>query len=448
VVREDQPGDRRLVAYLLAERGERAELAALRGFVKDQLPEYMIPSAFVYLDAFPITPNGKVDRRALPAPGRAEIRDVRFLLPRDPVELQLVQLWEEVLNVRPVLIDDDFFELGGDSLIAVRLIARIRQIFQRDLPLATLFQSSTILQLGHVLRQEIDPRSLSPLVAIQPQGSLPPFFCVHAIGGEVLSYYELAQSLGLDQPVYGLQAPAPAEIGDETISLEETAARYIEAVREVRPHGPYHLAGYSYGGVVAFEMAQQLRRQGEEVAFLALLDGFSPLVARRGRTRSDVMMLAGFARELARRSGRSLDLTNESVEALPPDDAVRYILDLLLASNLLPPETDLDWVQRFLHGIKAREESLAEYQPQVYDGEVTVFSSTAVDPETAKVFIELGIDVHDPARGWDKLASRPIQIFRLPGHHETILQSPNVETLADHIRTCLMACGSELTAEV
>ena len=145
VLREDQPGDRRLVAYLLPDHGERAEPSALRGFVKDQLPEYMVPSGFVYLDVFPMTPNGKVDRRALPAPGRAETRDERFLLPRDTLELQLVQLWEEILNVRPVLIDDDFFELGGNSLIAVQLMARIRQVFQRDLPLATLFQSSTSL---------------------------------------------------------------------------------------------------------------------------------------------------------------------------------------------------------------------------------------------------------------------------------------------------------------
>jgi amino acid adenylation domain-containing protein len=447
IVREDQPGDRRLVAYLLPDEGERAETEALRRFVKDRLPDYMVPSAFVHLEAFPMTPNGKVDRRAFPAPGRAVVRDDRSLLPRDTIELQLIQVWEELLNTQPVRIDDDFFELGGDSLIAVQLIARIRQLFHRDLPLATLFQSSTILRLAHVLRQDLRDEPLSPLVAIQPQGSLPPLFCIHAIGGEVLSYYELAQCLGLDQPLYGLQAPAPAEIGDEPISLGETAARYIEAIREISPHGPYHLAGYSYGGVVAFEMAQQLRPEGEEVAFLALLDGFSPLVARRGRTRSDVMMLTGFARELARRSGQSLDLTNESVEALPPDDAVRYILDLLLASSLLPPEIDLDWVHRFLHGIKARERSLADYQPKVYDGEVTVFSSTEADPETAMVFTSLGIDIHDPVRGWDKLTSRPVRVFRLPGFHETILQSPQVEVLADYIRTCLMACASVRTED-
>jgi amino acid adenylation domain-containing protein len=447
LVREDQPGDRRLVAYLLPDHGERAEPAALRGFVKDQLPEYMVPTAFVYLEVFPMTPNGKVDRRALPAPGRAETRDERFLLPRDTVELQLVQLWEEILNVRPVLIDDDFFELGGNSLIAVQLMARIRQVFQRDLPLATLFQSSTILRLGHVLRQEMEPGSLSPLVAIQPQGSRPPLFCVHGIGGEVLSYYELARSLGLDQPVHGLQAPPPADLGAEPISLEGTAAAYVAALRSVQPQGPYHLTGYSYGAVVAFEMAQQLRHQGEEVALLALIDGFSPLVARRGRSRSDVMMLASLAREVARRSGRSLDLSNESVEKLPPDDAIRHILDLLLEASLLPPETDLDWIRRFLHGIKAREESLERYEPRVYDGEVTLFTSTEVDAETASVFTELGIDVHDPTRGWDTLTTQPLRIFPLPGHHETILQAPHVAVLADRFRDCLAAAGARRRAE-
>jgi thioesterase domain-containing protein/acyl carrier protein len=358
------------------------------------------------------------------------------------VELQLVQLWEEILNVHPVLIDDDFFELGGNSLVAVQLMARIRQVFQRDLPLAILFQSSTILKLGHVLRQEMEPGSLSPLVAIQPQGNRPPLFCVHGLGGEVLSYYELARSLGLEQPVYGLQAPPPADVGVEPISLAAAAATYIAAIRAVQAQGPYHLTGYSYGAVVAFEMAQQLRQQEEEVALIALIDGFSPLVARRGRGRSDVMMLASLAREVARRSGQSLNLTNESVEKLPPDHAIRHILDLLLESSLLPPETDLDWIHRFLNGIKAREESLEKYQPRVYDGELTLFISTELDLETARVFTGLGIDVHDPTRGWDALTTRPLKIFPLPGYHETILQAPDVEVLAEHFRGCLAAGGA------
>ncbi len=448
VVREDQPGDRRLVAYLLPADGEPVAAETLRRLVKEQLPEYMVPAAFVHLEELPLTANGKVDRQALPAPGRPAVRDERALLPRDTVELRLVQLWEELLDTRPVRIDEDFFDLGGNSLVAVQLVARIHQVFGRELPLATLFGASTILRLAHVLRQDLADLPLSPLVAIQPQGRLAPLFCVHAIGGEVLSYYELAQSLGLDQPVYGLQAPAPAEIGGQVVTLEETAARYVAAIRERSPHGPYHLAGYSYGGVVAFEMAHQLRRQGEEVALLALLDGFSPLVARRGRLRSDVMMLAALARELARRSGRAFELTNASVEAMPPDAAIRHILDRLLATSLLPPATDLDWVHRFLHGIRAREASLADYQPQVYDGDLTVFSSTEVDGETARMFLDLGIDLHDAARGWDRLASRPVRVFRLHGYHETILQAGCVETLAGHLRDCLAACAAERAAAV
>ncbi|MEP7010534.1 MAG: amino acid adenylation domain-containing protein [Acidobacteriota bacterium] len=448
VVREDSAGDRRLVAYLLPDPGQSADSSALRGFVKDQLPEYMVPSAFVHLAAFPMTPNGKVDRRALPAPGRIETRDERFLLPRDTVELKLVQLWEEILKVNPVHIDDDFFDLGGNSLVAVQLMARIRLDFQRDLPLATLFQSSTILQLGHVLRQQVEGASFSPLVAIQPLGRRPPLFCVHGIGGEVLSYLELARCLGRDQPVYGLQAPPPADLGAETVALEKAAGLYIEEIRTLQAQGPYQLAGYSYGAVLAFEMAQQLRRAGEQVALLGLIDGFSPLVARRGRSRSDVMMLASMAREVARRSGRDLNLTNESVETLPPDDAIGHILDLLLASDLLPPETDRDWIQRFLSGIKSREDSLAQYEPQVYDGEVTLFTSTEVDAETARVFIELGIDVHDPTRGWEALTSRPMRIFPLPGHHETILQAPHVAIMAEHFRTCLAPGAADRPAEV
>ena len=181
-------------------------MSELRQFLKAKLPEYMVPSAFVFLDALPLTPNGKVDRRALKAPDSELNRSVSFIAPRDALELQLAQIWSEVLEVDWIGIQDNFFDLGGHSLLAVRLMAKIQQQFGKNLPLATLFQGATIEQFAAILRKDSDSSVWSSLVAIQPSGSKPPFFCVPGAGGNVIYLYDLARCLGLDLPFYGLQA--------------------------------------------------------------------------------------------------------------------------------------------------------------------------------------------------------------------------------------------------
>jgi acyl carrier protein len=178
------------------------------------------------------------------------------------LELQLSHIWEAVLNIRPISLTDDFFDLGGHSLLAVRLTGQIREQFGRDLPLATLFEASTIAQLADVLRQESDAMPRSTLVTIQPNGSKPPFFCVHAIGGEVLNFIDLARHLGPDQPFYGLQAPSSQDAHDDDTSIEKMAAYYLDVIQEVQPEGPYLLGGLCAGGVIALEMAQQLHQRG------------------------------------------------------------------------------------------------------------------------------------------------------------------------------------------
>ena len=207
VAREDSPGDRRLVAYVVTHDSAPLAAADLRRFLRQSLPDYMVPAILLMVDALPLTPNGKVDRRALPAPEKSRLEaGSSSVIPRDALELQLTKIWEEVLRIEPVSLRDNFFELGGDSLLAVRLFVQIDKAFGQKLPLATLFQAPTVEQLANVLRQEEWSLSWSALVAIQPRGSQPPFFCVHAHGGEVLIFKDLAKHLGPDQPFYGLQA--------------------------------------------------------------------------------------------------------------------------------------------------------------------------------------------------------------------------------------------------
>jgi acyl carrier protein len=276
IATEDIPGNQRLVAYLVSE-DESISTNQLRKFLFPKLPEYMVPYAFITIDTLPLTSNGKVDRKALPAPDGEISREQEYVAPRTEIELQLAQIWSSVINITPVGVKDNFFELGGHSLLAVRLMSQIQQQFQSNLPLATLFQSPTIEQLAVVVGSDSSTKLWSPLVPLQPLGSLPPFFCVAGAGGNVLYFHHLARYLGGDQPFYGLQAQGLDGETKPLQSVEEIACQYIKAIQTVQPVGPYFLGGHSFGGKVAFEMATQLQRQGQPVALVAILDTSAPI---------------------------------------------------------------------------------------------------------------------------------------------------------------------------
>ncbi|HET8841669.1 MAG TPA: amino acid adenylation domain-containing protein, partial [Ktedonobacteraceae bacterium] len=244
VVNESIPDEKRLAAYVIFRDGAPSSKNDVLRLLREQLPDYMVPASLSILEAFPLTSNGKVDRRALAT--RRLIRastPEKYIAPRDTIELQLVHLWEKLLGVSPVSVTDNFFSLGGHSLAGVRLMSQIQRTFGMKLPLSTLFTEATITALANVLRQQEAHEAPTPLVEIQSTGSNTPLFCVHPAGGEVLCYLKLAHYLGSDQPVYGLKAA-----GLSHLSLEEIATSYREAVRAVQPQGPYLLSGWSMGG--------------------------------------------------------------------------------------------------------------------------------------------------------------------------------------------------------
>jgi thioesterase domain-containing protein/acyl carrier protein len=320
VTREDAAGDKRLVAYVVEEEGS-ADVGDLRRHLKPRLPDYMVPSAYVTLDSLPLTPNGKVDRHRLPAPeqSRPELEQ-GFVAPRDELERQLSNLWEETLKIKPIGVTDNFFELGGHSLLAVRLFAQIEKKFNKNLPLATLFQAPTIEGLAEILRQEGWVTSWSSLVPIKPGGIKPPLYLIHPSGGNVLCYRALARLVGSDQPVYALQAQGLDGKGLPHSTLEEMATHYIEEIRALQPDGPYYLGGSSSGGVLAFEIAQQLLAQGQKVGMLAMIDTFFP----------------GFPRFMPNRELFSFKLHRMAIRAdvhlghlllLRPKELLKYTLD-------------------------------------------------------------------------------------------------------------------------
>jgi acyl carrier protein len=239
VVAHGQGAQSRLVAYLTIEQSPAPTPAQLRAAIKEHLPDYMLPSAFIILEAMPATPNGKIDRKALPAPETVSLGPVQLVAPRDSIEIQLAALWEKAFRKSPISIHADFFELGGHSMLAVRLFQQIEKMTGKLLPLATLFQAPTIAQLAELLRQTGYQPVWRSLVPIKASGSRPPFYCVHGVGGNILEYMDLAKYMHPDQPFYGVQARGLDGNKAAQEGVEVIAGYYIDEIRELQPKGPY-----------------------------------------------------------------------------------------------------------------------------------------------------------------------------------------------------------------
>jgi amino acid adenylation domain-containing protein len=424
LVRDDLPGGPGLVAYFVAEEGTAPSAGELRRALRDRLPDYMVPSLFVELGSLPFTPSGKLDRRALFQIRPEVVRDGAsgWMPPRDMVELELLRIWEDLLGVRPVGVAEDFFDLGGHSLLAVRLFARIEASFGCKLPLALLFQVRTVERLAATLRKGRTAGPglpESPLVAIQPGGDRPPFFCVHAVGGSALSYALLAHQLGSDQPFYGLQAQGLDGGAPSADGIEEMASRYVEAIREVQSSGPYCLGGWSMGGLVAYEMARQLRARGEEIALLAMID--TPIPA--AEPESDLDRLAGFALDL----GLPLERLGISREELAARDREQLLSDLLKwgrTSQVLAPDLEEPHLRRLYAVYEANLRAVALYQPRLYDGLIAFFKAA----ESSGTHL-----------GWERFAAGGVEVRDVPGGHYSLVREPEVRGLASKLGAALAA---------
>jgi amino acid adenylation domain-containing protein len=423
LAREDAPGEKRLVAYVVAD----SSADELRCFLKDKLPEYMVPAVVVLLEALPVTPNGKVDRRALPAPDRSRPDlEKAFVAPRDDIELQLARIWEEVLGVRPVGVRDNFFELGGHSLLAVRLFSLIEKRLGKKLPLTTVFQGATVEHLAGILRQQATAGPTSSLVAIQPGGTKRPLFLVHPAGGHVFPYIHLARFLGPDQPFYGLQARGLEDGQDPHTRIEDMAAWYIQALQTVQPTGPYLLGGWSMGGVVAFEMAQQLHAQGQRVALLALLDGRIPTPDETFPEEDSEAI--GLVEQYFGISFGPM----ESLAELPKDDQLAFMLEQAKSAGLVPEELDVSQARRFVKLLRSDLRATQNYGLHLYPGRITFFKASETPAGQSP----------DPTLGWSEWASGGVEIHVVPGNHANLMYEPHVEVLAEKLTACLKQAQS------
>jgi amino acid adenylation domain-containing protein len=439
-VREERPADRRLVAYVVP-REEAADLPfRLRLYAAERLPAYLVPAAFVLLPEFPLTAHGKVDRTALPAPTWAGAE--AQVLPRTALEKVLAGIWRQVLVRDEVGVTDNFFLLGGHSLVATQLISRVRSIFQVEIPIRLLFEAPTIETFALALsaaeakpgqsekiarallrldarRAQVGPVQKPVLVEMET-GSGRPFFLVHPIGGDVLCYIHLARQLGAERAVYGLQVPDRVASGAET-TIEERAASYLLHLRMVQPSGPYSLAGWSMGGVLAFEMARQLELAGESVAFLGLLDTFAP-GSSKGRRTSAIggELVALFAQDLAPLSGIGLLTLPEGFGRLSVDEALGWLSAEVKQLDLLPPGLEGRYLEQSFRMFAAHYRALGRYVGGSYSSPLVLYRAAEPSAPTAS----------DPTLGWQSLLGRPIEVHSVPGDHYSLLSRAHAEGLA------------------
>ena len=425
IAREDIPGDQRLVAYIIPNQNSAPSINEFRQFLSTKLPQYMIPSAFVMLNVLPLNPNGKVDRRSLPPTdlSKQESQNNTFVAARNDVERQLIEIWEQVLGVHPIGIRDNFFELGGHSLLAVKLFWQIEQKFGKSLPLATLFKSGNIENLAHQLSSETkSTNSCSSLVEIQPLGSKPPFFCIHGLGGEVLCFRDLSKHLGTDQPFYALQAQGLNGNQPFHTKVEDMASHYIQEIKTIQPQGPYFLGGYSFGGLVVFEMARQLHEQGEKIAFLAVLD--TCLVNHIQRDSFLKRILLHFhniqQKGLSYLFHRIIDWSK-----LGKDQMENSYMLYLESINALPDN------DKHLLITSINTEVASKYIVPVYPGQMTLLRTEDQSRTSAVGFR------YDPQYGWGDLVMGGLNIQYVPGSHHSLLEEPHVQVVAEKLKDCL-----------
>jgi amino acid adenylation domain-containing protein len=396
-----------------------------REHLQQRLPAYMVPASFTVLDRLPLTPNGKIDRKALPAP-ETQRHAVALQAPRDTVELQLVQMWERLLKVHPVGVRDPFFALGGHSLLAVRMVAQIEQVFGQRLSLTTLFHHTTIESLASVLRQRTDAHTVGCCVPIQPQGSAPPLFLVHPAGGNVLCYLALAQQLGQDQPVYAFQAEGLEGGQVPGGSVTDMARTYLAAMKAVQPHGPYQLAGWSFGGLVAVEMAAQLQAQHEAVRFVGLLDAIAPPLIREltPTPDDDVQFFADYFAE----SNVTLDLAH--LRSLAPQAQLDEVVAQGRRLGVFPADVAVEHTRRLVQIYRNNMAAAVRHHPPLRPIHLTLFAASERRPEDPTLPTD---------HGWQACTTGAVDVVAVPGQHHTMVTLPHVEVLAQRLKRALVA---------
>jgi thioesterase domain-containing protein len=461
---EAPSGEKRLVAFVAGTEGHTLTPAGLRRSLEPILPAYMIPAGFVLLERLPLTPSGKADRRALAALDVSHAApEETYVPPRTATERKLAGIWSELLGVARVGLHDDFFRLGGHSLLATRLVARIGAEMSVEVPLRVLVERPTVAAVGRFLDEAAPTPAAGPgLVALQRGGGRrPPLFLLPAADGSLSSYLELVRHLDPDQVVYGIALPE-GEQAEAAGGIEAMATHAIERIGSVQPEGPYQLGGWSWGGIVAYEAARQLRERGQGVSLLALFDtwpldgsrvqgaaarAFAPASAQLGVSLEQWLRLTPAERSsrvlaaldaargpvdqaLGRMAGE-MGLPFEEFalwleELLPEGDRLRSVVAEAARALGAPSEARRRELREKLRALERNLGALTAYRLRPHPGTLTLFTAA-------------GGATDDPSLGWRELATAGVDVRAVRGHHFAMLREPHVRDLAEKLRASLEA---------
>jgi amino acid adenylation domain-containing protein len=435
VAREDTPGDKRLVAYVALAKPDSLNADELRESLRTSLPEHMIPAAFVPLAELPLTSSGKIDRRALPAPNYESAQPGQVHLePRNQTEKSMATIWAEVLQLGKIGIHDNFFELGGHSLLAVRLFAQISRTFGKTVSMNTLFLTPTIAELSRLIDSKADVVPKNRLIAIQSQGSKPPLFWFPGGAGSVLAFREASLLLGTEQPVYGLESklPGPGEVFED---VEVRARHFVQIIQSLQPEGPYNLAGFCSGGLVAYETARLLEAQGDSLGLVALVESvpFHYPGEFLGTINYYLQHYSWRANQMARRWYRWVA---ESFFGASPSNIPTH-------DELFPLAVQTEDAMAEVHRIEeAMRLADSRYRPR---------------PLNTRVCLLVGEDDYfgkgvgrsaDPRLAWRPLLSAGFDIVAAPGDHLWMLRAPRVKVFAKRLEASLAEAATRAAESV
>jgi len=431
---KETPEEKTLVAYVVPNKIQSPDARTIRNFVGKKLPDFMVPGKVIFLDKLPLTPTGKIKHSDLPSPEESSfVKERPYTEPTDDIEAQLVKIWERVLKTKPVGIQDDFFELGGNSLLAAQIFAQIEKAFSKRIPLATLFQAASIEQQANFIRQEDWAPDWSSLVALRPGDSKPPLFFAAPVGGNVLSYRDLMMRLDFDQPCYGLQAVGLDGIQSPMRSVPKVAEHYVKEILTVQPEGPYYLSGSSFGGLVAYEMAQQLHNLGKSLALVVMFDAYGPNYPNRLPSTS--RLRRKFFKYLRRLDthvsnflytdwkGRA-NYLNVKIPKLYLRISRRFRNKLDQIFHPVPQK--LRKIRSVQMGAARREKRYMR-EKRRFNGRLVLFRAEKQP---------LGI-YPDPKLGWGAVVGEDIEVYEVPGHHTSIIYEPRVGVLAGKFKQIL-----------
>jgi thioesterase domain-containing protein/acyl carrier protein len=426
IAREMAKHDVRLVAYVVLGQVDGFDAIGALNQLRGVLPEYMIPQACVVLDALPRTPNGKLDRSALPVPTFNEARfDMGKLAPRDVIERRLAVLWTELLGCRQVFVEDSFFQLGGHSLLSVRLIALIRAEWDIELQVLDLLQNPTLERFAALIRERLEgsrqgasSSNYQYLVPLTKHGKKPTLFCIHGAGGGISQFFGMSRYMDEDRPIAAFQAAGVDGKATPHDSIDLMAEEYLRELKAYAPQGPYFLVGFCGGGIIAYEIAQRLVATGDEVRFLALIDAYRPGIHvnyERFKSWSETFRNGGFSA-----------LSRRFIQSVKERAHLLYRVIEIAYSRWRGAVIPIDLREFYL--IRTYLNATRRHQMKPYPGKLHVFRATETRAELARAAPDLG---------WTGYAEGGVEMINTPGSHETIVSDSNLEKLALNIRRYL-----------